>query len=55
MTVPPEQMTVEGETVVFQNVPVYDGPAVMVDKSLLDFVPARVKKDAKNAPAAHPN
>ena len=40
----PEQMAVEGETVVFKDVPVYDGPGVLTDRSLLDFVPARKKK-----------
>ena len=50
--IPPEQMTMEGETVVFKDVPVYDGPAAITDKSLLDFVPAREKKSKKQAAAA---
>ena len=50
----PEQMAVDGEQVVFKDVPVYDGPAALADKSLLDYVPAREKKAAKRAPAAAP-
>jgi hypothetical protein len=52
--IPPEQMAVAGATVVFQDVPVYDGPAAITDRSLLDFVPARENKGAQRAPAAQP-
>lgn len=52
----PGQMTVEGKTVRFTDVPVYDGPAAIADRSLLQFVPAREKKEkgAKAAPPAQP-
>ena len=53
--IPVEQMTLHGETATFKDVPVYDGPAVITDKSLLTFVPAREsKKSAKSAPAVQP-
>jgi len=52
--IPPERMAAGGETVVFRDVPVYDGPAVITDRSLLDFVPAREKKERKRPPAAQP-
>ena len=50
--IPPEHMAVDGETVVFKDIPVYDGPAAITDRSLLDFVPARERKGPKRAPAA---
>lgn len=52
--IPPELVAVKGETIVFQDVPVYDAPAAITDRSLLDFVPAREKKEARRAPAAKP-
>jgi len=42
--IPAENAVVDGTTYVFKAVPVYDGPAVITDKSLLSFVPARPKK-----------
>lgn len=52
--IPPEQVAANGEAVVFKDVPVYDAPAAITDRSLLDFVPARERKEAKRAPAAKP-
>lgn len=51
---PAEQVAVSGGTVVFKDVPVYDGPAALMDKSLLTFVPAREKKGAKKAAKEKP-
>ena len=42
--IPAEQMLVDGQTVTFRGVPVYDGPAAIADRSLLSFVPARATK-----------
>ena len=47
-----EQVVAEGTNYVFKDVPVYDGPAVLTDKSLLNFVPARQKKKKTNPMAA---
>lgn len=52
--IPAGQMTVADGTTVFKDVPVYDGPAAIMDRGQLDFVPAREKKGAKAAPAAQP-
>jgi hypothetical protein len=52
--IPAEQMSVAGETVTFKDIPVYDGPAAIMDKSLLTFVPAREKKGAKKSAKAKP-
>jgi hypothetical protein len=52
--IPPEHIVVDGASVVFKNVPVYDGPAGITDKSLLAFVPARETKSPKRVPAAKP-
>jgi hypothetical protein len=49
--IPAEQMQVAGELVTFKDVPVYDGPAVITDRSLLSFVPARESKKAKTSAA----
>ncbi|QNN22677.1 hypothetical protein HED60_10510 [Planctomycetales bacterium ZRK34] len=51
--IPAEQIQREGDVVRFKDVPVYDGPGVITDKSLLKFEPARAskkKKKAKKAP-----
>lgn len=45
--IPAEQMTAEGDTVRFMNVPVYDGPGALTDRSLLVYEKAREKKGAK--------
>lgn len=50
--IPADKIVVDGTTYVFKNVPAYDGPAVITDKSLLKFEPARQKKKAKNPMAA---
>ena len=50
--IPSEQIAMDGTNYVFKNIPVYDGPAVITDKSLLKFEPARQKKKAKNPMAA---
>lgn len=42
--IPPEHIAADGSTYVFKDLPVYDSPAVLTDKSLLSFVPARTKK-----------
>ncbi len=48
---PAEQVTRQGDTVLFKDVPVYDGPGVLTDRSLLTFEPARErKKKTKPAP-----
>lgn len=52
--IPAGQVTVAGDTVAFKDVPVYDGPAAIMDRGQLDFVRAREKKSAKAAPAAQP-
>ena len=38
--IPKEKMLVEGETVTFKEIPVYDAPTFITDKSLLDMTPA---------------
>ncbi len=50
----PEQVTAEGATVMFRDIPVYDGPAAVMDRSLLAFVPAREKKSKTGKKAARP-
>ncbi len=54
--IPSEQMTVEGETVTLKDIPVYDGPAAIMDKSLVRYEPVKVvaKKKAKAAKSAKP-
>ena len=42
--IPESQISVDGNTYTFKDIPVYDGPALITDKSLLSFVPAREKK-----------
>jgi hypothetical protein len=49
--IPAEKMTTADGTVTFTDVPVYDGPAAIVDRSLLSLVPARAKKVPAPAPA----
>ncbi len=49
--IPAEQMQIAGGMVTFKDVPVYDGPAVITDRSLLSFVPARESKKTKAAAA----
>jgi len=39
--IPRERMTAEGDKVVFRDVPVYDAPTFITDKSLLTIAPAR--------------
>jgi hypothetical protein len=50
--IPAEQVKIAGDTVTFKDLPVYDGPAAITDRSLLSFVPARESKKAKAASAA---
>ena len=38
--IPQERMIVEGEKMIFQDIPVYDAPAFITDKSVLNVVPA---------------
>jgi len=50
--IPAEQMSTADGTVTFTDIPVYDGPAAILDKSLVNFEPVKVvakkkKKDAK--------
>ncbi len=49
----PEQMTVDGGTVTFTDIPVYDGPAAIIDKSLVNYEPVKVaaKKKSKDKAA----
>jgi hypothetical protein len=47
--IPEEQWTKDGSVYIFHGIPVYDGPSVITDKSLLNYVPARVRKTS-----AHP-
>ena len=51
--IPLEQMAVAGETVTLADIPVYDGPAAIMDKSLITYEPAKVvaKKAATNKTA----
>lgn len=42
--IPAENISVKDDTCTFNDIPVYDGPALLTDKSLLSFVPARLKK-----------
>lgn len=42
--IPASQVVVNGTTHTFGDIPVYDGPVVIMDKSLLSFVQARQKK-----------
>ena len=42
--IPAEQMARDGKIVRFMNIPVYDGPGVLTDRSLLTIEPARTKK-----------
>jgi len=42
--IPAENISVKDDTCTFHDIPVYDGPALITDKSLLSFVPARQKK-----------
>lgn len=48
-TIPAEQFKNDGGVVTFKDVPVYDGPATIMDKSLLKFMSARESKPKKNA------
>ena len=51
--IPPEQVKAEGGTVTFADIPVYDGPAAILDKSLVAFEPVKVvQKRVKKAKAA---
>jgi hypothetical protein len=54
--IPPEQVTAEGGTVTFADIPVYDGPAAILDKSLVSFEPVKVvqKKTKKGGKQAVP-
>ncbi len=38
--IPQERMIVEGENVIFKDIPIYDAPAFITDKSVLNGVPA---------------
>jgi len=52
----PEQMKAEGGTVTFTNIPLYDGPAAILDRSLVNYEPVKVvrKKKAKAVKSAKP-
>lgn len=50
--IPADQITVDSANFTFNDVPVYDGPAAIIDKSLLEYVPARPKKKSNNPMAA---
>ncbi|MBI5821148.1 MAG: beta-galactosidase [Verrucomicrobia bacterium] len=50
--IPANQIVSDGTTCTFKDVPVYDAPAVITDKSLLKFEPARLKKKHNNPMAA---
>lgn len=50
--IPADKIAADGANTIFKDVPVYDGPAAITDKSLLKFEPARLKKKAKNPMAA---
>ncbi len=52
--IPAEQVAVSGDTTVFKGMPIYDGPAAIMDKGQVSFVPAREKKNAKKASKAQP-
>ena len=54
--IPAEKMTAGGGTVTFADIPVYDGPAAILDKSLVSFEPVKVvqKKTKKTAKRAAP-
>ena len=43
-TIPAEKFTAAGQSYTFRDVPFYDSPVVLTDKSLLSFEPARPKK-----------
>jgi len=49
---PAEQVARDEDTILFKDVPIYDGPGVITDKSLLSFEPARQKKKRNNPMAA---
>ncbi len=54
--IPAEQMTVAGETITFADIPVYDAPAAIMDKSLVTYEPVKVvSKKAKGKPAKASN
>jgi len=42
--VPADQIVIEGDATTFRNVPVYDSPVVLCDRSQLALVPARAKR-----------
>ena len=42
--IPSEQMIFDGSANFFNEIPVYDGPSLITDKSLLTFTPVRQKK-----------
>jgi hypothetical protein len=42
--VPPEQRKAEGDTVTFTGIPLYDGPAAILDRSLVNYEPVKVVK-----------
>ena len=46
-SIPADKIVADGSTTTFKDVPVYDGPAVITDKSLLNYVAARQKKKHK--------
>jgi hypothetical protein len=46
--IPAERMVAEGDSYVFKDIPVYDAPTVIIDKSLLSFVPVRKIKNNWN-------
>ena len=50
--IPPEQTALDGTTYTLRNIPVYDAPAVITDRSLLSFEPARQKRKHNNPMAA---
>lgn len=45
--IPAEKMVTAGEAVTFHDVPIYDGPVAIADRSLLSIMPARRQKESK--------
>lgn len=50
--IPADKVIVNGTTCLFKELPVYDSPAVITDKSLMKFDPARLLKKSTNPMAA---
>lgn len=50
--IPAERIQREGDVIRFTDVPMYDAPGVITDRSLLKFEPARASKNKKQAKVA---